>query len=140
MFLTTDLPPNKKMDLYNATIQGDLSLFKNLILNLKYPLFEEISASSHFWTPLHYAMHYGQASIIFFIFELLSSTGKLEAALLLTSADGRCPLLCLLRSNTLDNDKKRSLLVKIFQNFKFNISNLVRKEMTVRKMEDIIPK
>ena len=58
------------MILYQAAVKGELSDFKKLI-DKNYPLLEEVSAANFFWTPLHYAMHYGKMEIAFYILDIL---------------------------------------------------------------------
>jgi len=128
------------MELYNAAVEGRLNDFKDFVINKKYPFLEEVSAHNYFWTPLHYAMHYGQIDIIFFIMEQLKSQGTVELAMKLQSDDGRCPLLCLLRSNSLHIDKKKEIIEKFLTRYTFEISNEVRKEMRNRDMEQILKK
>lgn len=130
----------QKMELYNATIDGELSKFKVLILEKKYPIFEEVSAANFKWTSLHYAMHYGQENIILFILDYLSKRGCLDNAISAKSSDGRCPMLCLLKSNSLDNSKKKSLVKKILKNFIFKLNDDVQVEMKRRGMEDLVIK
>jgi len=64
--ISFNLPINQKMELYNSCVEGRLEEFKNLVVSKKYPMLEEVSAHNYYWTPLHYAMHYGQIEIIKF--------------------------------------------------------------------------
>lgn len=138
--ITSNLENSGKMEMYNATINGNLEKFKELILIRKYPIFEEISAKNFFWTSLHYAMHFGQVQIIFFIFDLMLKLGKVDVALKLVSADGRCPLLCLLKSNSLEQEKKICILEQILRKYgkSITISKYVKRELKVRKMTSIL--
>jgi hypothetical protein len=142
--LTFNLPLPNKMELYNAAVKGNLPQFKDLIINKKYPIFEEISAKNFYWTSLHYAMHYGNTTISFYIFDLLRESGKFEMALNLYSADGRCPLLCLLRSNNFsdNNEKKREVFQKVLERYGdiMKISPDVKKELKIRNMYDMLKK
>jgi hypothetical protein len=138
--MSFNLPVNQKMELYNSAVEGKLSEFKDLIYNKRYPILEEVSAHNYYWTSLHYAMHYGQSEIIYFILEYLKSNSMLEMAMKLQSDDGRCPLLCLLRSNSLNIDKKKDILDKIISKYFFEISNDARKEIRNRDMENILKK
>lgn len=138
--MTFNLQVGQKMELYNAAVEGKLNDFKNLITTKKYPILEEVSAHNYFWTPLHYAMHYGQADIVYFILEKLNEMGILENAMKLQSDDGRCPMLCLLRSNSLQIDKKKAIIEKIFAKYNFEINNDIRKEMRNRDMEYLLKK
>jgi hypothetical protein len=138
--MTFNLPVNQKMELYNAAVEGRLPEFKDLVYNKRYPILEEVSAHNYYWTSLHYAMHYGQVDIIFFILEYLKSNNILELAMKLQSDDGRDPLLCLLRSNSLNVDKKKDIIDKIISKYFFEISNDARKEIRNRDMEGILKK
>jgi hypothetical protein len=138
--ITFNLQVNQKMELYNSCVEGRLVDFKNLILVKKYPVLEEVSAHNYFWTPLHYAMHYGQTEIIKFMFEHLKKLGKLDAALRLESNDGRCPMLCLLRSNNLSVDKKKDIVTTILTMHNYALSNEAKKEAKNREMEGVLKK
>lgn len=139
--MTFNLNVNQKMDLYNAAVEGRLNDFKNLILNKKYSIFEEVSAHNYYWTSIHYSMHYGQIEIIMFCLEYLFHHLKcLDMAMKLESDDGRCPLLCLLRSNALNTEMKKVILQKIFSNFPISISKEVRAELRNRDMENLVKK
>jgi hypothetical protein len=138
--MTFSLPINQKMELYNAAVEGKMEDFKNMISNKRYPILEEVSAHNYFWTPLHYAMHYGQTDIIMFSMECLKTSGIIDLAIKLQSDDGRCPLLCLLRSNSLNSEKKKNILEKILSKYSFDITDEVRKEMRNRDMESILKK
>jgi len=141
LLVSSNLPVKQKMELYEAAVKGNLSEFKNLILNKMFPILEEVSAHNFFWTSLHYAMHYGQIEIVMFILEHLNSSSTLESAMLLESSDGRCPLLCLLRSNSLDLAKKKDIVEKIFSKYNtLNISAEVKKEMSNRDMDSLLKK
>jgi hypothetical protein len=64
----------------------------------------------------------------------------LDLAMRLQSNDGRCPLLCLLRSNGLSLDKKKDLMNKIFSKYQFSISSEVKNEMRNRDMDSLLIK
>ena len=138
--MTFSLPVNQKMELYNAAVEGRLADFQNMVLNKKYPVLEEVSAHNYFWTPLHYAMHYGQSDIIFFILEQIKTSGVLDLSMRLQSDDGRCPILCLLRSNSLSLEKKKDIMERLLSKYQFDISADVKKEMRNRDMESILRK
>jgi hypothetical protein len=138
--MSFNLPVNQKMELYNSAVEGKIGEFKDLIYNKRYPILEEVSAHNYYWTSLHYAMHYGQNDIIYFILEYLKTNNLIEMAMKLQSDDGRCPLLCLLRSNSLNIDKKKDILDKIVGKYFFEISNDARKEIRNRDMENILKK
>jgi hypothetical protein len=139
--ITFNLHVKNKMELYNACVEGRVDDFKNCVLNKKYPVLEEVSAHNYYWTSFHYAMHYGQWEIIKFIVEELKITSKFEAAMRLESNDGRCPILCLLRSNSVDNNKKSDIFNKFLSiNQNLNFSNEVKKEIKLRNLESIVKK
>ena len=132
--------PNK-MELYNSCVEGRLDDFKNLILNKKYSILEEVSAHNYYWTPFHYSMHYGQWEIIKFCCEYLRNSSKFEAALRIESNDGRCPILCLLRSNSLNLEKKTDVFNKFLAMYPYvQLSNEVKKEIKARGLENIVKK
>ena len=134
------LNPSQKMELYQATLDGDINSFKTLVIDKKYPIFEEVSAQGFKWATLHYAMHYGKENIIFFIFDILSRQNLLSSGLNSRSSDGRCPILCLLKSNTLDSVTKKSIMKKILKNYSFNLSEDVCLEINRRGMDELIIK
>jgi hypothetical protein len=111
-FVTFSLDVNSKMEIYNSCVEGNVQKFRNLIEVKGYPILEEISARNFGWTSFHYAMHYGKWNIIQYIMNSLQSKGHLNMALQIKSSDGRCPLLCLLRSNVLDPEAKKKYLIK----------------------------
>jgi len=138
--VTSNLPVNSKMELYNACIEGRINDFKKLVLEKNYPVLEEVSAKGYFWTTFHYAMHYGQWEIIQFICDYLKSHDKFEAAMRVESNDKRCPLLCLLRSNSLNAEKKSEILSKFlkhYPNVQINTPEL-KKEIKVRSLTNLV--
>jgi hypothetical protein len=137
--LTFSLNATDKVLLYEASVQGKLNEFRTLILDKKFPLFEEVSAAGYLWTSLHYAMHYGKEDIIFFILDhCYNKLNCIDMALNLVSKDGRCPILCLLKSNSNNNEKKKELMKRIISRYKgIKLSEEALREMRVRKMEDI---
>jgi len=140
ILITYSLPVDQKMELYNSCIEGKIDKFRNLVLNKKYPILEEVSAHNYFWTPLHYAMHYGQLEIINFICSHLQSKNLLASAMRLESNDGRCPLMCLLKSNSIQINQKSTILSKFLSSYSnVVISKEVMKEIKERKLENIIP-
>jgi len=139
--LSFSLPINQKMELYNVCVEGKVEEFKNLILNKRFPMLEEVSAHNYYWTPLHYAMHYGQYEIVRFLVEQIKRKGFFESAMRLESNDGRCPILCLLRSNSLDINRKKEMLIRFLTDYPgVNISNEVKKEVKARDLENSIKK
>ena len=142
-YLTNTLHNNDKMNFYQSVIDGNLDAYKRYILGTygeKYNIFEEVSAPGYGWTTFHYAMHYARWNIIKFIFEYLMQTNKLEIGLRLKSKDGRCPLLCLLKSNALKPDVKKDTFTKIITNFVIPVSDEVKKELNNRNLGDLISK
>jgi len=138
--MSFNLPVSNKMELYNAAVEGRLNDFKDMVINKKFPILEEVSAHNYFWTPLHYAMHYGKLDIVLFIMDHLKSNGILDLAMKLQSDDGRCPVLCLLRSNSLNLEKKKEIMEKILTKYPLEVTNEIRKEMRNRDMESILRK
>ena len=142
-YLTNTLQNNDKMNFYQSVIDGNLEAYKRYILGTygeKYNIFEEVSAPGYGWTTFHYSMHYAKWNIIKFIFEYLEQQNKLEIGLRLKSKDGRCPLLCLLKSNALKADVKKDTFSKIISNFTIPVSDEVKKELNNRGMGDLISK
>ena len=92
--------------------------FKTLVIVKKFPIFEELSVKGHFWTSLHYAMHYGKSDIILFILKNSESKGILNLIIKCKSKDNRCPLLCLIKSNSLNSENKIKILDDILSLFK----------------------
>jgi hypothetical protein len=85
-------------------------------------------------------MHYGQTEVIKFIFEYLKKLGKLDGAMRLESNDGRCPVLCLLRSNNLSVDKKKEILTAVLNIYNFPLSAEAKKEAKNRDMDSLLKK
>jgi hypothetical protein len=140
-FITSLLSSEEKAFLYKTTISGDLEGFKHLMNIKKYPIFEEISLKGFFWTPLHYAMYYGKLNIISYILKSCESKGILNLVIRLKSSDNRCPLLCLIRSNSLSINEKVDLLDNILSFFNgLFISNEVLKEGKTKDIEKVLKK
>jgi hypothetical protein len=139
--ITFNLAVKNKMELYNSCVEGRTEDFKNCVLVKKYPILEEVSAHNYYWTSFHYSMHYGQWEIIKFITEQLKMTSKFDAAMRLESNDGRCPILCLLRSNSVDHNKKVDILNKFLSiNPNLNFTPEAKKEIKLRNLESIVKK
>ena len=138
--VTFNLNVNQKMELYSAAVEGRLNDFKNLVLNKHYPPLEEVSAHSYYWTPLHYALHYGKWEVAFFIFDYLKEKGEFENAMKLQSSDNRCPILCLLKSNALQYEQKKTILEKILEKYNFEITPVIGLEMRNRNFESLLKK
>jgi hypothetical protein len=138
--LSFNLSIEKKMEIYHACTEGSLIEFSNLINIKKYPLLEEISYKNYFWTSLHYSMHYGQKEIIFFIMDLLIEDNILQPALRLQANDGRCPLLCLMKSNHLQSSNKEELFESVLTKYKLEISKEVKDEAMNRGYKKTLKK
>lgn len=139
--MTFNLSVGDKMELYNSCVEGRLNDFKHLVQVKKFNVLEEVSAHSYYWTPLHYAMHYGQWDLIKFICDHLKNSNQFDGAMRLESNDNRCPLLCLLRSNNLTLDKKKDFLTKFLTSYPTTvISPDVKKEIKARDLESIVKK
>jgi len=138
--ITNILNPTEKKNLHNAIVEGNIGLFKTFILEKKYPIFEEISAKNYFWTSIHYAMHYGKWNIIDFCLKYLKEKGLFEKGMKMRSNDNRCPLLCLLKSNSLKNEDKRIIFEKLVKEYEISITPDIRKEVIARNFGDILQK
>ena len=141
-YLTNKLNTENKMRFYKACVDGNLELYKVYLngssYNPPFSIFEEVSEKGHGWTTFHYAMHYAKWNIIRYIIEYLISKDKLNIMLRLKSKDGRCPLLCLLKSNALKLDIKKDTFDKIISNFSIPISSEVRKELENRGFKELL--
>ena len=130
------------MRFYQTVIDGDLEAFKKLAQGSQYnppfDIFEEVSAPTYGWTTFHYAMHYAKWNIIKFIIEYLFNKDKIEIGFRLKSKDGRCPLLCLLKSNALKPEVKKETFKNIISNFTIPVSDEVIQELNNRKLGDLI--
>ena len=137
--ITNRLDVNSKMVLYQTAVKGDLNEFKKLI-SKGYPLLEEVSAKTFYWTPLHYAMHYGKMEIAFFIMDTLKERGIYNKAMALESNDKRTPVLCLLKSNALSASTKADCFRRLVERYSINVNEHVLKEIKNRNLEDIYKK
>lgn len=138
--ITNALSAADKKNLHNAILEGKLSLFRSYILNIKFPIFEEISAKNYYWTSLHYAMHYGKWPIIEFCLNYVKEKGLFNEAMKLRSNDNRCPTLCLLKSNALKNEDKKTILENLIKEFHIPITNDIKKEISARNFDDVLKK
>ena len=127
------------MLLYQTAVKGDLNEFKKLI-SKGYPLLEEVSAVTFYWTPLHYAMHYGKMEIAFYIMDALREKGLYNKAMALESNDKRTPVLCLLKSNALSSRNKEECFTRLVQRYPIKANEHVLKEIRNRNLEDIYKK
>ena len=143
-YLTNKLSTDNKVKFYKSAIEGNLELYKMYVTGTPYNppfnILEEVSAPGYGWTTFHYAMHHAKWNIIKFIIEYLISKDKIGIALRLKSNDGRCPLLCLFKSNILKNEVKRETFDKIISNFTIPICEDARKELENRGMKDLLEK
>ena len=114
--LKNELTIDEKKKFYNSVINNNLEEFKSYIngtpTRKPYDIFEEVSAPGFNWTTFHYAMHYGKWEIIKYIIDYLFEINKIEEGLNLKTNDKRCPLLCLLKSNSLSKGEKEKFFQK----------------------------
>lgn len=138
--LTFNLNLEEKLKLYNNSVEGKLSNFKHLIETCKFPIFEEVSSNGYLWTSLHYAMHYGKEEIIFYILDYCKEKyNNLDLVLNLNSRDGRCPILCLLKSNSINIEKKKHLLKNIIFKYKnIKLSDKAKTELRKSNLLEIL--
>ena len=134
--ITNKLDVNSKMVLYQTAVEGELDKFKKLI-SKGFPLLEEVSAKTFYWTPLHYAMHYGKMEIAFYIMDTLKEKGLYNKAMALESNDKRTPVLCLLKSNALSSNKKVECFKRLIERYPIDCNEHVLKEIRNRNLEDI---
>ena len=134
--ITNKLDVNSKMILYQAAVKGDLGEFKRLI-SKGFPMLEEVSAANYYWTPLHYAMHYGKMEIAFYILDKLKEQGKYRMGMALESNDNRTPVLCLLKSNALSLSDKKEYFTRLVQNYQIFCDDRTYKEIKNRNLEGI---
>ena len=137
--ITNKLDVNSKMELYQAAVKGELSEFKKLI-NRGFPLLEEISVAKYYWTPLHYAMHYGKMEIAFFILDTLKESGKFKMAMALESNDNRTPVLCLLMSSSLSLSDKKEYFTELVKRYQINCNDDTLREIKKSNLEEIYKK
>lgn len=109
-FLTNSLPTNKKLQLYDCSVKGDVDSLINLIEKENYPLFEEISSNGYFWTALHYAAHYGFDHIVEYVLEKIEfDPNKLQLSNL-QSDKGLTPLFIAITNGNNNIHKKKRML------------------------------
>ena len=137
LLITNKLDINSKMILYQTAVKGSLNDFKKLIVNKGYPLLEEVSAVNFYWTPLHYAMHYGKMDIAFYILDTLKEQGKYRMAMDLESNDNRTPVLCLLKSNALSLSDKKEYFTRLVQRYTLYCNEHELREIKNRNLEEI---
>ena len=137
--ITNNLDVNSKMVLYQTAVKGDVNEFRKLI-NKGYSMLEEVSAKNFFWTPLHYAMHYGKMEIAFYILEELKKKGLYNKAMSLESNDKRTPVLCLLKSNALSSGNKADCFRRLVERYPIIVNEQVLKEIRNRNLEEIYKK
>ena len=134
--ITNKLDVNEKMILYQAAVKGQLDEFKKLI-NKGFPILEEVSAAKFYWTPLHYAMHYGKMDIAFYIMDILKDQGKYNKGMSLESNDNRTPVLCLLKSNALSISDKKEYFTRLVQRYQIKVDERTMREIKNRNLEEI---
>lgn len=135
--ITNNLDVNSKMILYQTAVKGDVNEFRRLINNKGYSMLEEVSAKNFFWTPLHYAMHYGKMEIAFYIMDELKKKGLYNKAMSLESNDKRTPVLCLLKSNALSSGNKAECFRRLVERYPIIVNEAVLKEIRNRNLEEI---
>lgn len=127
--LCDKLTIEEKKQFYNSVYDNDLDLFISYLSGNRdrkpYNIFEEVSEPGYKWTVFHYAMHYGRWDIIKYIIEYLTNLNLLDKALKMKTKDNRCPLLCLLKSNSLNIQQKKDIYFKILDSFKIPINDEV---------------
>ncbi len=130
------LTNDKKKNIIEAIKNDDLILFISYILGnediLPCDIFEEISEEGNNWTAFHYAMHYGKWEIIKFIFDYLIDSNLIQKALKIKTNQNNCPLLCLLKSNEINDKQKKDIYFKILNTFPIQINDEVLKEAIER--------
>ena len=92
---------------------------------------------NYYWTPLHYAMHFGKMEIAFYILVLLIKQGKYNMAMKLQSNDGRTPVLCLLKSSELSLSDKKEYFTRLVQRYKIFCDDITFEEIKDRDLEEI---
>lgn len=137
-YLTNKRTVSEKMSLYKASVKQGVEDFKRLIEVEGYPMFEEVSAQGCYWTPLHYAMHYGKWDVIKYILDYCLNNGSFREIMQLKSNDKRCPILCLLRSSALKIEQKREIFKLILQNYRIKITDEIRKDLENRKVSYLL--
>ena len=80
---------------------------------------------------------YGKWNIIRFIIETLTLKGRIDVGLKLQGSEGNCPLLRLLKSNSLEHEVKKNIFDKIITNFVIPISDEVRSLLEFRGFTDL---
>ena len=134
--ITDKLDVDSKKILYQQIVDGNLNEFKKLI-DKGFPILEEVSAVNYYWTPLHYAMHFGKMEIAFYILDLLIKQGKYNMAMKLQSNDGRTPVLCLLKSSALSLSDKKEYFTRLVQRYKIFCDDITFEEIKDRGLEEI---
>ena len=136
-YISDKLSIKEKKDFYNSVMDNDLEKFKSFVFGTPnrppYDIFEEVSQKGYRWTVFHYAMHYGKLDLIKFIIGYLYSQNKISIAFKLKSNDGRCPLLCLLKSKALKPETKVDVFNKIISTFSIPISEPVKERLEIEK-------
>lgn len=107
--LLNKLANNKKLEMYNCSVNGDVKTLIKYVEEDNCSMFEEISAAGYFWTSLHYAAHYGNIEIVEYVLEKINDNpDKIDLANLQSNL-GLTPLFIAL-SNSLDIEKKKRIL------------------------------
>lgn len=139
-YVVNTLSANVKRQYHDSILKGNLETFRSYVEVNKFPIFEEISAKGYYWTPLHYSMHYGKRNIIKYLLDRLKSFNLYDDAMKLRSNDLRCPVLCLLKSNSLKNDEKKNLFEFLLENYDINVTLAIKKEANAREFGSLLNK
>ena len=138
--LNNKLTDKEKENYIKSIRENNLELFISYLFGNEarepYDIFEEISEPGYKWIIFHYVMHYGKWEIIRFIIEYLTDLNLLEKALKMKTSDNNCPMLCLLKSNNLQPQKKKEIYFKIINTFNIPISDEVIIEANKRNFYD----
>ena len=126
-YITHNLSNEYKMKIYNAIINENLELIEQIVNQDN--VFEELSSPNDYWTGFHYAFHYGKWKIIEFLSEFLKSKNLFDISLKLKNKNGRCPLLCLLKSNLISIYTKKDIYKSFIEEFAPPISEEVQEEL-----------
>ena len=140
--LTNKLSNIEKHEFYKSVMDNNVEMFKSYLfgneVRVPYDIFEEVSAPGYYWTTFHYAMHHGKWDIIKYIIEYLTNSNLLDIAFKMKTNDNRCPMLCLLKSKSLDVQKKKEIYFKLINDFQIPITEEVMKEAFNRNFYDNI--
>jgi hypothetical protein len=86
------------MEIYNASVAGNVEQLKNIFEVKKYSPLEECSAGGYYWTALHYAAHYGFENVINYYLEYFERDPNKQTILNMQSSTGLPALFICLNS------------------------------------------